>query len=303
MSDGNELQQQEDIEKLEKISYKMLDEFDTHFNFYLNSGKTFTVEATSYTKKIKVGGKSIIFNQDGNSDFVVLALINKVRNDAKKWFKSNALPKFNEQDIFWSRLTERPPNTVITKVDINSAYWQCAMRKGIITDHTNQYLVDKYERTKKQKEARLKAFGSLATKKIITQYTNGEEIDSIIQAQPSRQLYMFICQCIDDVMSEICVTTPGAFFYYWDCIFTGNESTEEVINFIKKTGYSSKTEETVQSIMQIGNHKYIMTTEPEKVYLNRKLEDPKAEPEEPKYYPIKPVDLFFLGTKTKILRK
>lgn len=292
-----------DIIKKKKISYMCLEDYDNHFEFYKDSQKAFQTEETSYTKKIKCGNDVIIFNENGKSDFIVLALINKVRNDTKKWAESNPVPNISEDDIFWSRLTERPPNTIITKVDVNSAYWHAALRRKIIKDNTDIYLSEKYKDADEKKQARLKALGSLATRKLITSYVNGEQYNSLIQVQPSRILYMFICQSVDEVMNNICMNTNGAFFYYWDCVFTGNESTDEVIDFIKKSGYASKAEEAIQTTEVIGNHTYIVTRESEKVYLKRLQENPKAKKKDPKNYPISEDDNYFIKHGSKIFTK
>ncbi len=302
MSDGSELQLEEDKEKKEKLSYVQMEQYEQYLDFYLNSGKTFSVEQTTYTKKLKVGGKTIMFNQSGESDFVVLALINKVRTEAKKWSEKNPMPKLNENDIFWSRLTERPPNTVITKVDLNSAYWQCALHRKVITDRTDEYLVEKYSDKDERKQARVKALGALATKKQILYYTNGEQYNQDWKIEKTRELYMFICQSIDQLMSEMCINTAGAFFYYWDCIFTGLDTTDEIVNFMKEKGYASSEESVEQTIEQIGNHHYIVCTEMEKVFLKRKEENPDTKIKI-KEYAIKPNDLFYIGNESKYFKK
>lgn len=267
-------QQEEKTQKKQKIRYLSLNEYDEFFDFFIKQRTTFLVEHTSYTKKIKQGNQTLIFNEKGESDYTILALINKVRNDAKKWFDKNPLPKINENDIIWSRLTEKPPQTIITKIDLSGAYWQAALKRGIITTKTHDYLTEKYTDVKEQKQARLKALGSLATKKKVVYYSDGREYDRDQKIQYSRQMYMSICQDIDKVMSDICFSIPGAYFYYWDCIFTGNESTNEVIDYILRKQYHHTTEEAEQTVEEIGLRKYIVCTEPEKIFLKRKEIEP-----------------------------
>lgn len=251
-----------------KVTYLALWEYDEHFAFYEKEKRNFTTEKTTYTKKIKSGNEVKIFNNEGRSDFQILALINKVRNDAKKWLEKNPFPLLNKEDIFWSRLTEKPPNTVISKIDLNGAYWNAALNRGIITDKTNYYLQDNFDKTDNLKEARLKSLGSLATRKEVTQYISGEEHErKIVSNETSRHLYMFLCQQIDDLMQDIAVNMQGAFFYYWDCIFTSTESTYEVQEYIRKQKFNYKTKQVTQTMVDIGNHKYIQTIEDDKMYL------------------------------------
>lgn len=292
----------EEVQKKTKVRYEKLDNYDEMFDNMVNEKRNFTTESTTYTRKIKYGNSTIIFNEDGDSDFKTLALINKVRNDAKHWFSKNDIPTFNEHDIFWSRLTERPPQTIITKIDLKSAYWQCALKKGIITERTNEYLNDQYSKTKAQKSARLKAFGSLATKKQIVVYLEGIEHTTGFSIQPSRSLYMYICASIDGVMQTACREISGAFFYYWDCVFTGEESTKEVIDYILKKGYAYHTEDVIHTVETIGNNKYLITQETDKIFLNRKKIDPNADKrDKEKSYPLNPNDLIFL-TNPKIFK-
>ncbi len=260
-------------EKKTKIVYRRIDDYELYLKHLIDERNSFIVHKTSYTRKIKEGGLTTIFNKEGDSDFNVLSLINMVKEDAKKYLKNVGVPDFDKDDIFWSSLTERPPKTLVTKVDIRGAYWDFALKNKIISQETNEYLKIHFDKNEKLKQARLKALGSLATKKEIINYIDGKIIepenyeDKYEVNEETRKLYIFICKGIDSLMREIAYGIPGAFFYYWDCIFTDQNTTPEVIKYIQSQKYSVRSETTKIDIITIGSHKYIQSAEDLKVYL------------------------------------
>ena len=252
-----------------KVIYKKIDEYEDYLKFMKDNQRTFKDERTSYTRKIKEGNVSIIFNKEGESDFSILSLINKSKNDSLKFIQKKGLPSFDKEGIGWFNLTERPPITAISKVDIRGAYWNFAIQEGIISERTNEYLEKVFNKSEKMKEARLKALGSLATKKEVTQYVNGEihGFPELKFNQETRDLYIYICNGIDSLMKRVSSEIPGAFYYYWDCIFTSEETTSDVIEYIKSQKYDVKTQHSSMDVVNIGNHKWLLTKDDNKMYL------------------------------------
>jgi hypothetical protein len=259
----------EDKSGKSKVIYKKIDEYEDYLEFMKKNLRTFQEEKTSYTRKIKEGKLSIIFNKEGDSDFSILSLINKAKNDSLKFLNKKGLPSFDKDGIGWFNLTERPPITAISKVDIRGAYWNFAMQEGIVSEKTNEYLEKVFNKSEKMKEARLKALGSLATKKEVTQWVNGEiyGFPEIKFNEETRNLYIYICNGIDSLMKRVAGEIPGAFYYYWDCIFTSEESTKDVIEFIQSQKYHVKTQHSSMDVVTIGNHKWLLTKDDNKMYL------------------------------------
>ncbi len=233
--------------------------------------KSFKLETTNYTKKVKKGDDSLLFNDEGQGDQGVLSLISMVRSDAKDYLAKNKLPEDINPKYF--DLVERPPETEITKVDVRGAYWSYAMQKGIIKEKTNQFLHEKYDKSESLKKARLKALGSLATCKKYFSYINGEQIEYEERLQETYELYLFICEGIDQMMRDITMQIDGAFYYYWDCIFCRREVTKQVIDYIKSKKYMVSVGETSIETVKIGNNKFLFCNADSKMYMIRQEQE------------------------------
>jgi len=251
------------------IRYRKLSDYDKYFNYLINERKSFVVETTNYTKKIKESKDKItVFNHEGDNDYNVLSLISMVRRDAENYLKHNSIV-LNAESRFFD-LSERPPEGDVCKIDIRGAYWSYAIQNGIISEKTNKFLEENYNHSKVLKSARLKALGSLATHKKIYNYVDGRMIEMDEEIQDTKELYMYICSGIDDLMKKIVYEMNGAFYYYWDCVFVEKKFHNDAVDFILKQKYHTKTEETVIKTVGIGNCKYLFSNSDEKMYLVRK---------------------------------
>ncbi len=242
--------------------YQKLDSFPDFLKDCIDSKKDFWIEATSYTKKFVFEDEQIIFNPDGKSDTRILTLISKVRSDA-----ANYRGETRNTHIDYSDLLQPPPKGEICKIDVKGAYWNCALMMNVIKETTNQYLLDMYENTKEMKEARLKALGSLATKKIFTFYENGLQVEQKVKTLPTKPVYMEINRNIDELMKRTNVKCDGVFFYYWDCIFVEKRFSQDVVDYIKSCGYHTTTQETRTQVVKVGNSKYLVSKSDDKVYI------------------------------------
>lgn len=252
------------------VKYFHIKTYMKYLDFLKKERRSFRLETTNYTKKIIEGTESTIFNNEGESDFELLSLINRVRSDAKLYMNKHILP--TDFDVNYFDMSEKPPKTVVSKIDIRGAYWSFALKTGIISEKTNKYLIDTYGRTEMLKRARLKALGSLATHKRYFSYVDGVHVEELFieKSQDTRDMYIMICQGIDQVMKEIIMEIPGAFYYYWDCIFCDEKVSREVEEWIKKKGYMTTTSTTRIETIKIGNYKYLFSNADEKMYLIRK---------------------------------
>lgn len=251
--------------------YYSIDRYKHIKEALIRSGETFIMEETTYTRKIRFENKNLIFNEDGNGDNILLALINTVRRDAKKYIETNVIPADFQCDFF--KLVDKPPKTVISKVDVSGAYWHAAINLGLISEKTDHYLKSKYKTTKEMKKARLKALGSLATRKKIYTFVNGCLIETEDKVEETKEAYMYICFIIDQLMSDTALQVPGAFYYYWDCIFTDKRTAKDVIDYILEKGYHTKTQETTIEVMNVFDSKYLLSNSDDKMYIVRKEEE------------------------------
>lgn len=248
--------------------YSNIKNYKNFFNIIINDKRSFKVVETSYTRKIILPEYTVIFNEDGCQDIRLLGLINKVRGDAK-----NSKIQTNNTYIDFFSLTNSIPEGLAAKIDINSAYWNIALKRGIISEETNKYFIEKYQGKpiKEAKKARLKALGSLATTKRILKYNKGILSSSEIKVEETKPIYMEICRMLDEVMKQASLI-PGTFYYYWDCLFIDKLNEKEATNFFKNEGFGTTIDETYISYIEIGNVGYLLSKSDEKMYMVRNEE-------------------------------
>jgi len=235
----------------------------------LELGQDFSVKATSYTKQVKVGKKKYMF-ADKPTSFQQLKLINLSRTDGLKYLKKKKFKKIISKDIPFYQFNDIfEGNTIIKgyKIDLTSAYWVMAINEGIISKKTDDF----FKECKLDKHARLKALGSYATKKHIQNYENGkmtlEKVE--IWNEDLRQLYLYICEKVTEIMQVISNRfKTQSFYYYWDCLFF-NDSVDpyKVQAHLKKLGFGSTVETTDFAVIK---GKYLSKL----IDINKKIEYP-----------------------------
>ena len=239
--------------------------------------ESFELQKTNYTRKIKTEDKDLIFNDKGDEDKKALKLINKVRKDAKEKQNENekrGVPDNEYERIDFYKLLEIPNDNVsIMKVDINSAYWNLALKEGIISKETDELFKQLYSKNsrKEAKKARLKALGSLATTKEIRTYFNGEQYKDATEfkTEDTKDLYLHICGAVDELMKEAGMKVSGVFYYYWDCLFMNKEFTNQAIEFFENKGFDCKTEEDKIEFVELEGKSFIISTKFDKCYMVR----------------------------------
>lgn len=251
-----------------RVNYYISTFFHEEFHKLIRKKMDFEFIRTSYTKKLKTKSHITIFNPEGTGDEMILSLINKIRKDAAKYLELNSLSGTGRIDFL--KLFEIPKeDEVIMKVDLTSAYWRQSLLDGIISQETNNYFSETFkERSGKElKGIRLKALGSLATRKEIEVYEKGKSVDWMAEEEPTKPLYMDICRKIDELMRQCKVEISGCIFYYWDCMFIRKSFAKDAIEFFKNRGFECKMEETSLTYDIIGNKGYFTSEIDNKMYM------------------------------------
>jgi hypothetical protein len=232
----------------------------------------FEVAKTTYSRKIKMKGLTILFNDDGGSDYDSLALINMVRENAKEYLGKTSFEQ-RKSFIHFSELINKPKSgEVIHKIDVRSAYWSMALKRGVIEELTNRKLLEVFEfkSAEEMKRARLKALGSLATRKMIQIYEFGKLIKEEPIIENTKELYMDICRDVDNLMRDCVDENQSIIFYYWDCIFAPETISSEVLNYFKKLKYDVQVEHTKLEYVNVANTNWIVSMSDNKAYLVKK---------------------------------
>ena len=248
--------------------------FDNYVYSLERKRRNFILSATAYTRMIKEENLTTMFAKEFKlTNYSLLPLINKVRNDARKYIETHDIE--NEDHIDFSSLLDNIiKEKTICKIDINGAYWNYALKRGVISKKTDDfcYKIHEDQSYKLLKSSRLKSLGSLATRKIIYTFEEGKEIEDkrITKIENTRDLYIDICRGIDYLMKDCARNVKGCVYYYWDCIFVDKEFSQDAIDFFKKQEYDITVEETTLDYVLIGDHGYLISKKDGKMYLIKK---------------------------------
>jgi len=254
---------------MRKNRYYLIEYFQEEFQRAKDTKQSFIYERTTYTRKIKYKNYSLIFNQEGKMDDRILSLINKVRKDAMKYIELNNIQLPDSRIFFLDMFNIPKSDDIITKVDITKAYWKQGLMDGVISQDTDDFLNETFtDYTEKAlKGVRLKALGSLATRKEIESYENGRVVDWEIKEQPTKQIYMNICSSIDQMMRKCRTEVDQCIFYYWDCMFVKKSHSKQVIDFFKSKDFECKSEDTILHYDIVGTKGYLTSEVDGKMYL------------------------------------
>lgn len=257
-----------------KTLYYHIKYYPKQFQKLQDQKRDFQLVKTSYTKKIITQDEIIFFNDEGADDKKNLLLISAVRNDAKKYLENNTVNKFYKNNTdFFNLLDIVNTKKVIKKIDFKSAYWIYAMKMGVVSEETNNKFIEWYAGIDSfyAKQSRLKALGSFATTKLITVFEKGRYKYTMPPIEePTKHLYMAICDGIDRLMKDVNFNIPGCVYYYWDCIFVEEEFSNEAVEFIKNKGYDVSIEETKLEFVTLGGVGYLLSIVDGKIYMTKK---------------------------------
>lgn len=248
--------ERKNIKSFPKVKKALIEKYD-----YVDIWETkYSAKARYHNEKEKP--RSIIFSKDSFCPFE-MSLINKVKTDTKTFIQevmNGEVPDKNLNDIdfllFFEDVDVENYQKCV-KIDLNSAYWTLAMKQHVVSDKTNNYLQENIKNFRNgEKQARLKALGSLATRKVLTSYRKGKQIwlKHPIQVNDyTRNIYIDICDQTDATMKIIASLYPkNVIYYYWDCIFLVNYTDEiikDAVRYIQEElGIKCKWNETIINI-------------------------------------------------------
>lgn len=252
-------------------SYLHIKYFDKEKKIAIKRKQDFETQSTTYTKTIIKNDSRIVFNEEGDGSNKDMSLIRSVREDALLYMNSGFVPK-KEKINFFNLLNIIQNEELLIKVDINSAYWDMARHKKVITQKTDDKFKRLYEgyHSGYAKKARLKALGSTATSKGHKFYKKGILEDEYTLIQPTRQVYLDICGDVDNLMLDLNKNVEGCKYYYWDCMFINPEYAENAVKFLKDRGFNSTSQETTVEYVKIDGKGYIISSSDDKIYMTRK---------------------------------
>lgn len=197
-----------------KTIYKPnLNLFDTYKNMFVKEKKSFTVSETNYTRIIKMDEvKYFFFDED--LSFKGLSVMAKVKSEVNK--------NSDKIKFVWSpdkikyavyNFNKLKPHRKIyncIEIDIKSAYAYSFFNLGLISEDLFN------EINKLRKTDRLKVLGSVATRKIITEYTRGTKREQkIVTNENTRNCWFAATNLVDKVMGSCRKEIKNSFLFYF----------------------------------------------------------------------------------------
>lgn len=246
-----------------------ISEYEPYLNYLKKEKLNFIVKSTTYSRKIEIDDLRIHFVEDVDEPQFTLQLISKVRKEGEEYFNNNNVQD-EEKIIYFFDFYYPPEKKEIYKIDLVSAYWRYALNTGVISEKTNMFFEKKFIdfNRKMQKIARLKALGSLATKKTIHTYKDGVIENTEMYRQITTPVYKEIQCGVDQFMRRLCEGFK-VYMYWVDCVFCPVNVANDIVNEAKKKGFDVKTEKAMIQYVEINNNPVIVNLLDGKEYFLR----------------------------------
>lgn len=188
----------------------------------------FILEQTTFTKKIYYGADVFTQTEKGGVNQKELFLFKMVQRDCEKIL----VPNMKSEDISYVARgfkKEVQYTNDLHEIDLSSAYWEVARKKGYISEVT-------YKRgLEVSKQTRLMSLGSLATVKVY-QTWDTEKFTSNIVPKKTAGIFFDIANEISSIMlrCSYLVKEQNYFFYWCDAIFfKGERERVRIESFLK----------------------------------------------------------------------
>lgn len=165
-------------------------------------------------------------------------------------YRSKILKQIKEQNIYFdvpkgkikyfelSKSLQEQKNKTVYNLDISSAYPKCLFNLGFI----NQALFNDLMQT--DKITRLKAIGSIATRKLVTTFENGIPVNTeIMEDKYCRDIFFLLCYEIGELIYKISQEMKSFLFFWFDGIyFTNKKEMARAEQILTEANYNFKSE-------------------------------------------------------------
>lgn len=219
---------------------------DNNFiNSLIDNKQDFILKQTNYSDEIIWNNEKYLINTKGFLNFDVLMYRSKILSDIQKFESLNSPPVkvhkhlINYFDLgkFYVKKGDFELSNIFC-VDIVAAYPSGFLNRGFISEKTFNELL------KANKEARLKACGSIATEKIIYEFKEGKSINAKLNRADKENYFFTVVNDISKLMSKIKIALGPDFLYFWvDGIFFKEDyNISLVTDFLTLNGFKYKIE-------------------------------------------------------------
>lgn len=202
-----------------------------NIEFYVREMKRrnipFTIEQTLYTKKIKSQKFNFEYTSQTGLNNYELALINKVRLYCAKFTEIEKIDKKRIDYIHrYNMHANRWYSNQVYELDLSSAFWEIAKKKGIINEEIYQYGLKK----EISKKARLVSLGALAKRTTIIHYKDGIFTKPITKEKETAPLFFKCAEITSIIMHSLRILANKNYFFFWcDAIFFRGDNIKEIL--------------------------------------------------------------------------
>lgn len=205
---------------------------------------------TNCTTRIETETDVVVFSErfigPGLLKLIVMTRAEVKRNYvADQIIQCQAAPEYSQLGNFEKK-------SAAVEVDISKAYLTAALKIGAISKFTHDRLHGC------AKQTRLMVLGSLATRKVVSQYEDGKRVSQEhVQDQECAQVWRWIVAEVDQTMRQVAKELKKGFLYYWfDAAFVTTGSVKQAEQAMAERGYGSK--KTMVKIHKDGKFVYVL---------------------------------------------
>jgi hypothetical protein len=232
---------------------------DAYVSLLNDMGVDYKVRHGTYTTKIEHPNGIVTFASTNYRPQVFMAY-NMLRKDIMNSEKAQAIMKSYHDTKNYNnkpRMTNFNAERVLN-LDISGAYAAALMVNGLISEKTYAYLQSL------QKTERLVSVGMLAKGYTEFQYENGKCVNVKAHREKTAQIFFYLIQEINYVMTDIQFYLGSDFIFYWvDGIFfkysTPSKKIKEIEQLLIDGGYKYKYEDCRDFKYEVENEKHVVT--------------------------------------------
>jgi hypothetical protein len=201
------------------------DEYIKHKDILVEESMDFKVTTYTMSDRVETPNLKYVFADD-HAPLKTRKLISLVRNDVRKMTAGMTISTYKPETIeyfaynaFLADLTSAGQAVRvldIIEIDLNKAYWMEALRLKYLSPSVF------FKILAERKTYRLRVLGSIATRKQVSVYEDGERVDiqDEVWNETCRRAYNHIRYNVGQMMREMAMAVGERFLFFWtDALF------------------------------------------------------------------------------------
>jgi len=179
-------------------------------------GVPYKLTQTSGTSKLEFHGRRIMFSNSARIPLKYLYLFKQVKNEILKNTENLEIPKYCVSDsnyfkfapVIFDQMAGSFKGDIL-ELDINKAYYTAALNLGYLSREFYEKCLDL------PKQVRLVLIGSIATRRQITEFKNGQKYIHHESNSKLRGIWFNIVNYVDNCLNDFAKLQAPNFLFYW----------------------------------------------------------------------------------------